>query len=257
VSHIWRLAGDSIPPLQSDIVTLGAEYWINDEWLASTSMYARKTAEMTLVDPTPGPKQIRPNTVLGKNEAKGVEVSVRRIAGRVTMSANYSLGLSEIEAARLRFPAPSDRRHTVDVTGAWKVPGTFLGGTMRLVGAHTLASGAPYTRVHPGYYICDFVEDYCIEYVPDILELPNAARAPWYSATDLLAEWTKTYTKWRFAIHLEVRNLLNRRNDITYGVTRSGPCWRQTVDAPFCSQAADEFHRGVRRQGFIGLKVEF
>jgi hypothetical protein len=257
VSHIWRLAGDSIPPLQSDVVTLGTEYWISDEWLASTSMYARKTAEMTLVDPTPGPKKMRPRTVLGVNRAKGLEVSVRRIAGRVTMSANYSLGLSEMEAARLRFPASSDRRHTIDLTGAWKIPRTFLGGTVRLVGAHTAASGAPYTRVHPGYYLCDFVEDYCIEYVPDILEMPNAARSPWYSATDLLAEWTRTYSKWRFAIHVEIRNLLNRRNDITYGVTRSGPCWRQTVDAPFCDRSLDEFHQGVRRQGFIGLKFEF
>ena len=257
VSHIWRLAGDSIPPLQSDIATIGVEYWLNNAWLASASVYARSSVDMTLVDPTPGPKQIRPRTVLGENEARGVELSIRRIAGRVTMSANFSLSASEIEAARLRFPAPSDRRHTFDLTGAWRIPRKFLGGSVRLMAAHTAASGAPYTRVHPGYYICDFVEDYCIEYVPDILELPNAARAPWYSALDLLAEWTRVYSAWRFAIHVELRNLLNRRNDITYAVTRGGPCWRQTVDAPFCSQDADEFHRGVRRQGFIGLKIEF
>jgi hypothetical protein len=257
VGHIWRLAGDSIPPLESDVATLGAELWLSDEWLASASMYARQTAAMTLVDPTPGPKQIRPLTVQGVNEAMGLELSLRRIAGRVTMSANYSLGVSDIEAARLRFPSPSDRRHTIDVTGAWRVPREFLGGSIRLVGAHTAASGAPYTRVHPGYYLCDYVEDYCVEYVPDILEMPNASRAPWYSAVDLLAEWTKVYSAWRFAIHFEVRNLLNRRNDITYGVTRGGPCWRQTIDAPFCSQSVDEFHRGVRRQGFVGLKVEF
>ncbi len=257
VGHIWRLAGDSIPPLQSDVATLGAELWLSDEWLASTSMYARKTAEMTLVDPTPGPKQIQPLTVQGVNEAMGLELSLRRIAGRVTMSAGYSLGVSDIEAAGLRFPSPSDRRHTIDVMGAWRVPRTLLGGSLRLVGAHTAASGAPYTRVHPGYYLCDFVEDYCVEYVPDILEMPNAARGPWYSALDLLAEWTKVYSKWRFAILVELRNLLNRSNDITYGVTRSGPCWRQTVDAPFCTPNVDEFHRGVRRQGFFGLKIEF
>jgi hypothetical protein len=257
VSHIWRLAGDSIPPLQSDVATIGAEYWLSDEWLASASVYARNSSGMTLVDPTPGPKQIRPRTILGKNKARGIEWSIRRIAGRVTMSANYSLGVSEIEAVRLRYPAPSDRRHTLDVTGAWRVPRRFLGGSIKLVAAHTAASGAPYTRLHPGYYICDYVEDYCVEYVPDILEMPNAARAPWYSALDLLGEWSKVYSKWRFSIHLELRNILNRKNDITYGVTRDGPCWRQTVDAPFCSQNVDEFRQGVRRQGFFGLKIEF
>ena len=128
---------------------------------------------------------------------------------------------------------------------------------MRVVAAHTAASGAPYTRLHPGYYVCNYVEDYCTEYVPDILELPNAARARWYSALDVMGEWTKVYSTWRFAIRAEVRNVLNRRNDITYGVTRSGPCWRQTVDASFCDPSVDEFHRGVRRQGFVGLKVEF
>ena len=141
--------------------------------------------------------------------------------------------------------------------GAWHVPRKLLGGSIRLVAAQTAASGAPYTRIHPGYYICDYIHDYCDEIVPDILELPNAARAPWYSALDVLGEWTREYTAWRFSIQVELRNILNRRNDITYGVTRDGACWRQTVDAPFCTQGADEFYQGIRRQGFVGLRIEF
>jgi hypothetical protein len=258
VSHVWRLSsGDSIPPLQSDAATLGAEYWLSEEWLVSATLYARNTSGMTMVDPTPGPKQNWPRTVIGENQARGLEMSVRRIAGRVTMSASYSLGESNIEAVGLRFPSPSDRRHTLDVTGSWRVPRKLLGGSVRLLAAHTVTSGAPYTRMYPGYYICDFVEDYCTEYVPDILDMPNAARAPWYSALDLLGEWTKTYSAWRFSIQLELRNIFNRRNDITYAVTRGGPCWRQTVDAPYCRPSLDEFQPGVRRHGFVGLKIEF
>ena len=257
VGHVWRLAGDSIPPLQSDVATIGAEYWFGDEWLGSANVYFRNSSGMTLVDPTPGPKQIRPSTVLGENEAKGLELSIRRIAGQVTMSVNYTLGVSEIDAAGMLFPSPSDRRHSFDVTSAWMVPRTFLGGAVRLVGAHTAASGAPYTRIHPGHYVCYYEEDYCDEYVPDILEMPNAARAPWYSALDLLAEWTRTYSSWRFAIHLQMRNMLNRDNGITYAVTRGGPCYRRTVDAPFCSTDMDAFQPGVSRQGIFGLKIEF
>ena len=257
VSHVWRLAGDSVPPLQSDVATIGAEFWLSDEWLASASVYARNSAGMTLVDPTPGAKQIRPSTVLGDNEARGLELSIRRIAGQVTMSANYSVGISEIDAAGLRFPSPSDRRHSLDVMSAWSVHRTVLGGAVRLVAAFTAASGAPYTRIHPGHYVCYYEEDYCDEYVPDILELPNAARAPWYSALDLLGEWTKTYSAWRFSIHLQMRNLLNRDNGITYAVTRGGPCYRPTIDAPFCSADLDEFQPGVRRQGIFGLKIAF
>ena|GEM_PF-1105787 len=257
VAHIWRLSGDSIPPLQSDAATLGAEYWLADEWLASATVYARHSENMTLVDPTPGPKEYTPSTVLGENDAAGVEMSVRKIAGRVTMSASYSLGMSEIDAARMRFPAPSDRLHTIDLSGAWRVPREILGGALRLVVAHTSASGAPYTRLHPGYYTCYYEEDYCIEHVPDVLEMPNAVRAPWYSALDLFSEWSKTYSAWRFAVHVEVRNVLNRRNDITYAVTRGGACQRMTENAPYCGRSSDEFHPGMRRQGFVGLKVEF
>ncbi|MFC1639365.1 TonB-dependent receptor domain-containing protein [Gemmatimonadota bacterium] len=257
VSHVWRLAGDSVPPLQSDVATIGAEYWLDDEWLGSANVYYRNSSGMTLVDPTPGPKQTRPSTVLGENDAKGLELSLRRIAGQVTMSVNYTVGLSEIEATGLQFPSPSDRRHSLDITSAWMVPRTFLGGAVRLVGAHTAASGAPYTRIHPGHYVCYYEQDYCDEYVPDILEMPNAARAPWYSALDLHAEWTKTYSSWRFAIHMQIRNLLNRDNGITYAVTRGGPCYRGTVDAPFCSADIDEFQPGVSRQGIFGLKIEF
>ena len=257
VSHVWRLAGDSIPPLQSDVVTIGAEYWIGDEWLGSANIYYRKSSAMTLVDPTPGPKQSRPRTVLGENEARGLELSIRRIAGQVTMSANYTFGISEIRSAGLQFPSPSDRRHSLDFTSAWMVPRTFLGGSVRLVAAHTAASGAPYTRIHPGRYVCNYELDYCTEFVFDILELPNDARAPWYSALDMLGEWTKYYSAWRFTIHLQLRNLLDRNNDITYAVTRGGPCDRPTIDTPFCSSAADEFQPGVRRQGIFGLKIEF
>lgn len=257
VSHIWRLSGESVPPLQSDVVTVGAEYWLADEWLSSLNLYGRQTAGVTLVDPTPGPKQNRPSVVVGENDAVGVEASIRRIAGPVTMSINYTLGSSHADAAGLRFPASSDRRHSLDASGAWRVPRTLLGGSIRLAAAYTAASGAPYTRVHPGYYECNYELDYCVEHVPDILEPPNAVRAPWYSALDVLGEWTKEYSAWRFALQFQIRNVLNRNNAITYAVSRTGDCGRSTLDAPFCTRDDDVFHNGVNRKGILGLKVEF
>ena len=50
------------------------------------------------------------------NRAVGVEVSLRRLAGRVTGSASYSYGDSRMDAAGMEFAASADRRHVIDAT---------------------------------------------------------------------------------------------------------------------------------------------
>jgi hypothetical protein len=256
-SHVWLLAGRDTPAARSDVVSLGAERWLSDRWLTSAALYLRRVAGITLVDPTPGPLPARPNTVVGESGARGFEVSLRRLAGSFTMSASYSLGVSEIRAAGLRFPAPSDRSHAIDATGTWRVPRKIVGGAIRIGSAFTAMSGAPYTPLYPGSYECDYVLDRCRELVSDIIGEPNSARSPWYGNLDLLFDWNRAFSAWKLGFFVQLHNVFRRDNAVTYSVTREGPCHRDTGDAPFCSRQQDLFRPDLPAVTTAGLRISF
>src|SRR5205823_2070051 len=97
-------------------------------------------------DPTPGKLDnsrapTRPIFVSASNQARGVEVGVRRIAGRLTTSLSYALAKSTMQSAGWTFASPADRRHTVDATAMYR-----LGQAIRLGAAMTAATGSPFTR---------------------------------------------------------------------------------------------------------------
>ncbi len=256
-SHVWLLAGPETPATRSDVVSLGAEQWLSDRWLTSATLYLRRVSGITLVDPTPGPLPARPRIVSGDGEARGFEVSLRRMAGSFTMSASYSLGVSDIQAAGLRFPATSDRRHAFDATGMWRVPRKFLGGAIRAFGAFAATSGAPYTPLYPGSYECDYGLDYCREIVSDIIGEPNSARSPRYAMLDLQFDWNRAFSAWKLGFFVHFHNVLRHNTAVTYSVSREGPCRRDTADAPFCSRQQDFFRPDMPAVTTTGLRVSF
>jgi hypothetical protein len=256
-SHVWLLAGPDTPAARSDVVSLGAERWLSDQWLTSAALYLRRVTGVALVDPTPGPLPAMPQTVVGESGARGFEVSLRRLAGSFTMSASYSLSVSEVRAAGLRFPAASDRRHAIDAAGAWRVPRKLFGGAIGLVSAFTATSGAPYTPLYPGRYECDYAVDSCREIVSDIIGEPNAARSPWYASLDLQLTWDRAFSAWKLGLFVHLHNLLRRDNAVTYSVTREGPCRRDTLDAPYCSRQQDIFRPDLPAVTTTGVRVSF
>jgi hypothetical protein len=259
VTDVWLLAGDSVPALRSDIATAGAEYWIADGWLGGVNLYDRHTTGATEPDPTPGYLLTpRPPFVVATNAARGIELSVRRLVGRVTASLAYSHVHSASRSGSFRYASPSERRHVFDGTVMVRAA-----SHLELGGAVTAASGAPFTRFYARLYQqvpCDTVGPSCLVpgKVPETVEEPSNGRAPPYATVDLLAEWTWRHRGWDLSASLQLRNALNWRNASTYSgsiASCSLPAGPGTVIPR--PGICDRFDRGLPLLPLLGVRVAF
>jgi hypothetical protein len=248
----WLLAGEDSPMIRSDIATVGLEGWIGGGWLASTTAYARRATGVAVPDPRTGSvfppdwpgAEPRPAWVDGMNRAVGVEVSLRRLAGRVTGSASYSYGDSRMDAAGMEFAASADRRHVIDATVMVRARDNLLLGA-----AFTGASGAPFTRTF---------KKYCHDWPDDGGNCPppatgpvthrgppNAERGPTYASLDLLMDWTHRREDWTWGVFVQLRNSLGRDNPSVYKETF---CLSDSYVGGRCSSDAlqvDDFEDGI------------
>jgi hypothetical protein len=260
VTDVWLLAGDSVPALRSDIATVGAEYWIADGWLGGVNLYDRRTTGATEPDPTPGYLLFpaRPPFVVATNGARGIELSLRRLVGRLTASLAYSHVRSESRGGGFTYLAASERRHVFDGTVMVRVA-----SRLALGGAVTAASGAPFTRFYARLYQqvpCDTLGPSCLVpgKVPESVEEPSAGRAPPYATIDLLAEWTWPHRGWDLSASLQLRNALNWRNASTYAgsiANCSLPAGPGTVIPR--PGVCDRFDRGLPLLPLVGVRVAF
>jgi hypothetical protein len=259
VTDVWLLAGDSVPALRSDIATAGAEYWIGDGWLAGVNLYDRHTTGTTEPDPTPGYLlSPRPPFVVGTNAARGIEVSLRRLVGRLTASLAYSHVRSESRTGGFTYTASSERQHVFDGTVMGRVTSRLAVG-----GAVTAASGAPFTRFYALLYQrvpCDTVGPSCLVpgKVPVSVENPSGGRAPPYATVDLLVEWTWPHRGWDLSASLQLRNALNWRNASTYAGSIENcslPAGSGTVIPR--PGICDRFDRGLPMLPLVGVRVAF
>ena len=248
--YVYALAGGDAPAARADIATLGAERWLGTRWLGSATAYVRRTTGMAVQDPTPGPQVDRPLFVEGEGRARGVELSVRKLAGRWTASAAYALARSEITARGLTFPAPEEQRHTFDATASLRA-----GRGVQLGAAYTAASGVPFTRRFGREFICDATA--CRPNGPATAEQPGAERAPDYRSLDLLAEWGGHVRGARVSAYVQLRNALRGDNAGRY--TGSTPCEALGVSAcgPGRPTGYDDFAPGLPRVPVIGLRLSF
>jgi hypothetical protein len=247
--YVYALAGDDAPAARADIATLGAERWLG-QWLGSATVYLRRTTGMTVQDPTPGAIVDRPLFVEGEGRARGVELSVRRLAGRWTGSAGYALSRSEITARGLTFPAPEEQRHTFDATAFVRV-----GRGVQLGAAYTAAGGVPYTRRFGPGYECDALE--CRPVSAATAEEPGGQRAPAYRSLDLLAEWGGHVRGARVSGYVQLRNALRNDNPGLY--TGTTPCSAFGVNgcAPGRPTGYDNFSAGLPLLPVVGLRLSF
>jgi hypothetical protein len=266
VTDVWLLAGDTIPALRADIATVGAEAWLGTGWTAAVNLFARHTTGMAVPEPAFGAlNNQRPIFVSAVNRAHGVELSARRLVGSWTASAAYTYGRSTLRAASgypfgasYHYPSSADRRHAVDLTLM-----AHLGQAWRVGAAFSAASGAPYSRFLLGLAPCDTttVPASCspTDTAALQIELPNAQRAPGYASLDLLLDWSHTLRSGlRLGAYLQVRNVLNRANAVTYtgSVERCvSPHPPTLVEAR--AGVCDQFSKGVPVLPLAGLRVSF
>ncbi len=242
----WMLAHGRQGPVRSDIVSLGGESWIGTSWLASATLYSRSSRNVLLPDPSPGLLVQRSPLASGRTEARGLELSARRLAGRVTGSAAYTLARADADVVGVRVPAPTDRTHVVDVSSV-----IALGRRAHLSAAFTYASGAPYTRV------LQCVSENCQGVT---LDDPFLRRAPTYASLDLMFDTSHDFGGWSLGWFVQARNVLGHDNAITYeetnllcpGDTQSTPC----LDGA-APQLIDRFTAGIPSLPLLGFRVTF
>jgi hypothetical protein len=246
-NHRWLLAGATTPAVRSDLAVLGAERWLGAGWLAAAHLYARRSAGVALLDPTPGAlTSERPPAVFGTTRAAGGELALRRLLGPWTGSAAYSVGVARARAFGLDFPAPQDQRHAVDATAAVRL------ARWRLGAAATAASGTPFTRYVAGTLVCA-TEGPCGGWNrPPAAGPPGAGRAPGYASVDLLAEWGARVRRVDAAIYLQLYNVLGARNPSTY-VRTCATCG----DRPTGGASDDGFLPGIPRLPLLGARLAF
>lgn len=243
-TDVWLLAGPAMPALRGDIVTLGAETWLSPGRSFSANVFARRSTGVASADPRPGRLYNRPAFVIGENSARGIELSLRQITGRVTGTASYTLSRSVMEAVGLRYAASSDRPHVFNATLMMRATDALRAGA-----AFTAASGVPFTRTIATEADCALDPGCDAERLPWLGE-PNATRAPTYASLDLLVDWNTRVRGFELGAYAQLRNALGRENATIY-----------TGDEPGCmpagcgSEPRSEYERGMPRLPVIGLRV--
>lgn len=261
LTDVWLLAGDTIPALRADVGTLGLEAWLGGNWVASANAYLRHGTGMAVPEPGAGPLTAqRPIFVSADNRASGVEVAVRRLAGRWTATGSWSYGVSSIEARSAmypvwyNYPSSADRRHAVDASVMRR-----FGDALRVGAAFTWASGAPYSRFLLGQAPCDSLATVCspADSAALYIESPNAERSPAYASLDLLVDWSRTLGTVQVGAYLQVRNVLGLANAVTYtgSVRQCTPAPPTLV--PVGGGVCDRFDLGVPLLPLAGVRVAF
>ncbi|MGD2071766.1 MAG: TonB-dependent receptor, partial [Gemmatimonadota bacterium] len=246
--RLWLLAGPRRAPLDTRIVSLGGEAWLGEAWLASATAYVRDSRGVLLPDPTPGFLIQRSPLVEGRVGARGLDLSLRRLAGRVTGSVAYSLADAEAEAVGLAFPAPSDRRHVLDVTGRVRLSSDWNLGL-----AYTYATGSPYART---------LERTLGESEREAAFLvdPFRRRTPPYASLDLVLDYARRIGVWSVGGFLQARNLTGHDNDVTYTHTTERCPGAYLMDGT-CVEGTpvptDNFTPGIPTIPLLGLRISY
>jgi hypothetical protein len=243
-TDVWILADEGTPALRADIATVGIETWLAPGRAVSLNTYVRQSTGYATPDPRPGRVYDRPSYVVGESFARGVEVSVRQLTGRVTGSASYTLSRADVDAMDMSYPASSDRRHVFSTTATLRATPALRTGA-----AFTAASGVPFTRAVSSPEECAD-QPGCDPTRLPWLGLPNAERAPTFASLDLFVDWSGRMRGFDVGAYAQLRNALGRDNATIY-----------TADAAGCRPVGcegdlrSEFERGIPRLPVVGIRI--
>jgi hypothetical protein len=218
------------------------ERWLSNRLVVSGSVYERQSTGMTIPDPAPGEiRSDRPLFRVASNRAQGVELSLRLLDVDWSGSLSYAFADSRLRSEGFSFPSPADVRHALDFSLSRRLTSQF-----RVSSAFSYSSGVPYTRF--------VIADNALR-----LEEPYARRSPAYASADLSIEYNRVVGDRAFGGYLQLRNVFNRRNHVTYSgspETCSGGRNEQGVCAGSLT-ITDRFDRGIPLLPLIGMRVVF
>lgn len=249
----WLVAGDSVPPVRSDVATVGVEYGVYRGVVGSLSAFVRNAEGLSLPNPEPGWLAGRSLYVAGGQNARGAELSLRRLSGRVTGGLAYSYLWSQDVAEGVRFAAATERTHVANVTAMAR-----LGTRGRVGGAFTMAGGQPFTRY---VHTLDCTSGTCEPGVPLASE-SAVARSGGYRSLDLLANWAHPLGRGRVELDVQLRNVLGSDNRAAYRGTQArcrphSPCSTVLDGSDPTLELTDRTLPGLPFIPFVSLRVAF
>jgi hypothetical protein len=181
----WLLAGGEVPLLTVDHMVAGVERWNSSGILLASNLFVRRSDGVVMRDPRPGSLAGRPFFVTGREVVGGVELSARKLTGRVTGMVSYSFQHGAAMAEGLSFSVPGARPHAFDVTAMTRL------GAWRLGGGLTLASGAPRTTYRGSGWWGDRITGTEFPFDPGEVGEPSGQRNLGYAGADLFVDWTR------------------------------------------------------------------
>jgi carboxypeptidase family protein/TonB-dependent receptor-like protein len=252
-SHFWIWPDARTPAIRSDLISVGSERWLGRSWLGSVNVFARHAIGVALPPPDTGLLgKRRPFFVNGENNARGLELNLRRISANWSASFGYTLGQSRFSVDSLDFPASADRRHAFDAMLGVRVLRDF-----RLAAAYTAMSGAPFTRAFVVMRTdCDDFGFGCHGPEGAHIEAPNAERTPMYAGLDVSLHWTRRLGAAELSAYLQVRNVLDRDNASTYAGSTPVQRLLRPEGVTFV-RFDDRFEQGLPRLPLVGLRMTF
>ena len=269
-AHFWIWPDATTPAIRADVVSLGSERWLGHGWLASAGLYARRAIGVAQPDPDTGALgRRRPLFSTAQNQARGLELHLRRIGAQWSAAVGYTHGKSEMiledsvdysnctllpcrSAPRTRtYPASADRRHVFDA-----MLGVRLLRDWRLAVAYTAMSGAPFTRAYAvTRQDCASFGFHCSSPDGAYVQEPNALRTPAYRSLDASVQWARALGPVELSAYLQVRNVLDRDNASTYSGSR--PIARVMSREGTTYRFEDRFEKGLPRLPLVGMRMTF
>lgn len=233
----WILADARVPHVVSDQVQVGVERYWGDAWYASAEAYGRDFRGVVSLNAADDPNDPDDDFLEGEGRSYGLDLMVRRSAGRLTGWATVSLlraertfpdplaaGWEELPD-RVTYPPIFDRRVDVDLVAQYRLP-----WAMDLGGRWNYGSGLPYTRP-TGQYV-DWNQNvstgrYRFVRFPGgeegespplyvVLGERNAERYPAYHRLDVTLRRRFERGWGSYTPYLQVLNLYNQKNVLFY-----------------------------------------
>ncbi len=287
VSQVWLMAGPQVPVLQADIITAGGEFWLAPGLLAGLNLYQRFSRGVIIADPRPGFSSTRALFETASNDARGFEASLRKISGPWTGDVSYAHTKSTMHALGATFPSTAEREHVINATMHTAFPRPILSGHVSTGVTTRISSGAPFTRLLPCPPICSSAGASTLPTGPENeaalgglsygpsqfptnasddlprqrastewVGLPNALRAPSYWDVGASIEWSRSFNATHVTAYMQIRNVFNRTNAITYVPAGENGC-SALSNTTLGSVSGDCFEAGIPFRPVFGMRMRF
>lgn len=232
--EFWVGADRHVPVSEADQVVLGVERWLSETTSLQVEAFWKEMRNLIDGDPEEDPGLRGDEFLLARGTAYGLDLYLRRTAGRVKGWVSYTLGrVTRTLETGERFAPGQDRRHQLNAVAMFDGP---LGAEWTVRFGY--GSPLPYTAiagqwVHRFYdpgrniFIGAFTEPYRTE--------RNSRRYPAYSRLDISATWRFSWLGARWSPSVSLLNAYARTNVFVYfyNYDRVPPVRRGFSQLPF------------------------